>query len=552
MLDNNKPPQIRKLYHFGAFRLDAAEQRLWCEDEPIPLTPKQFELLTYFVENAGHVAKKDELLSAVWADSYVEESTLARNVSWLRKKLEEYSNGELLIETVPKRGYLFTAEVTLSDNDEDVLIVEEQTVQYFRGEETITIDEAVIGKIGEKEYQYLGRENPNSLPQHAPLPLPRAFFTLIILLVALGVVVLIGSSFVKYTKNPEPTEQTASLNVNSKKTIKNITVDASLEVVDTEITVQPGDIIDISAEGEYKDETGQTFSYEGDKTTKPLPDHTFQNADPWSLVGWIGTQTDKNDYFQVSKNSSVMVDRSGLLCFAVNNRKQKNPDTRGGFVISVTLTRAALSATAPIKIGSIVNLKNQYSSEAGYLDAWGSIKDKPEFSFVPSELMFVSTHQNPNRDNGSGSWEIVSATGKKDGETLVYGDKLHLKNMHPGAGFLDNCGWLKDMPVFKDIVKAEKFAVFTTHSEVRDNGTGTWIVSSNSKFDGGPVLEGASISLVNGFSGSGFLDTYGPVNSILAFNQYDGSLLVFIHESTSNRRPPSGTWTISSSKVVLK
>ena len=247
-----EPQQIQVLYHFAAFRLDATERRLWYGDELISLTPKQFDLLFYFVERTGHVAKKDELFNAVWADSYVEESTLARNVSWLRKTLAECTGGKQLIETVPKLGYRFTAEVTRSANDGHALIVEVQTVQHFRGEESITFDEVEVGRIGEKKNKYLEGENTNSLPQNAPLPLPRAFFTLIILLVALGVVVLIGSSFVKYTKNPEPTEQTASLNVNSKKTIKNITVDASHEVVDTEITVQPGDIIDISAEGEYK------------------------------------------------------------------------------------------------------------------------------------------------------------------------------------------------------------------------------------------------------------------------------------------------------------
>ncbi len=99
--------QTRELYHFGAFRLDAAERRLWCDDEPISLTPKEFELLFYFVENAGSVAKKDELLDAVWADSFVEESTLARNISWLRKKLGKGADGKRVIETVSKTRLSF-------------------------------------------------------------------------------------------------------------------------------------------------------------------------------------------------------------------------------------------------------------------------------------------------------------------------------------------------------------------------------------------------------------------------------------------------------------
>ena len=90
--------QNRGLYHFGAFWLDAAERRLWCEDEPVLLTPKQFDLLFYFVENAGRVTKKSELLDAVWADTYIEETTLARNVSWLRKTIGEHADGESIID----------------------------------------------------------------------------------------------------------------------------------------------------------------------------------------------------------------------------------------------------------------------------------------------------------------------------------------------------------------------------------------------------------------------------------------------------------------------
>ena len=109
-----------------------------------------------------------------------------------------------------------------------------------------------------------------------------------------------------------------------------------------------------------------------------------------------------------------------------------------------------------------------------------------------------------------------------------------------------------DMPVYKNFRKAEKFAVFTAYSEDRDNGTGTWIVSSDAKFDGNPVLEEDGIALENNFSGRGFLDTAGGVNDIPAFDDYDGSLLVFIHESSTSRRPNSGIWIISGSKAALK
>ena len=102
LLDHAKLQQSRELYCFGGFRLDAAERRLWFADEQISLKPKQFDLLFYFVRNAGRVATKSELLDAVWADTYVEETTLARNVLWLRNALGTYTDGEAIIEIVPK------------------------------------------------------------------------------------------------------------------------------------------------------------------------------------------------------------------------------------------------------------------------------------------------------------------------------------------------------------------------------------------------------------------------------------------------------------------
>src|SRR5205085_7169485 len=56
---------------------------------------------------------KDELIAQLWPDSFVEESNLAQNVSAVRRALGEQSDGGHYIETVPKRGYRFAAEVKL-------------------------------------------------------------------------------------------------------------------------------------------------------------------------------------------------------------------------------------------------------------------------------------------------------------------------------------------------------------------------------------------------------------------------------------------------------
>jgi TolB-like protein/DNA-binding winged helix-turn-helix (wHTH) protein/Tfp pilus assembly protein PilF len=75
------------------------------------LTPKALDTLLVLVERNGHVLEKDEILKHVWPDTFVEEGTLAQNISTLRKALGEDSHGHTYIETVPRRGYRFVAPV---------------------------------------------------------------------------------------------------------------------------------------------------------------------------------------------------------------------------------------------------------------------------------------------------------------------------------------------------------------------------------------------------------------------------------------------------------
>jgi DNA-binding winged helix-turn-helix (wHTH) protein/TolB-like protein len=100
-------------YEFGPFRLNPVERLLLREGEPIALTPKAFDTLCYFVENNNRLLTKDELIAQLWPDSFVEESNLAQNVSAVRRALGEQPDGGHYIETVPKRGYRFAAEVKL-------------------------------------------------------------------------------------------------------------------------------------------------------------------------------------------------------------------------------------------------------------------------------------------------------------------------------------------------------------------------------------------------------------------------------------------------------
>lgn len=103
--------QPREFYEFGPFRLDPSEHLLLANGKPVPLPPKAFDTLTTLVRQNGHLLDKEQIMKAVWPNTFVEEANVAQNIALLRKALSEHANGDLFIETVPKRGYRFVAAV---------------------------------------------------------------------------------------------------------------------------------------------------------------------------------------------------------------------------------------------------------------------------------------------------------------------------------------------------------------------------------------------------------------------------------------------------------
>src|SRR5438105_229972 len=100
-----------RCYQFGSFRLDAGGRALFRDEKRIALTPKAVDVLIALVEARDHPVAKDELLRKVWADTVVEEGSLTSHISVLRKALGE-NKGRGFIETIPKRGYRFIAQVS--------------------------------------------------------------------------------------------------------------------------------------------------------------------------------------------------------------------------------------------------------------------------------------------------------------------------------------------------------------------------------------------------------------------------------------------------------
>lgn len=115
-------------YEFGPFVLNPAEHILLRLGEPVPLRPKVFDTLLVLVKNSGHLVEKDELMSSVWPGQFVEEGNLNKTVSMLRQALGESAEENHFIETVPKRGYRFVANVRdVNGAPEDELVVETRT-----------------------------------------------------------------------------------------------------------------------------------------------------------------------------------------------------------------------------------------------------------------------------------------------------------------------------------------------------------------------------------------------------------------------------------------
>mgnify|MGYP003579688953 CR=1 FL=1 len=103
--------EAKSFYDFKNFRLDLEERVLLHGGKPVSITPKVFDLLKVLIENRGRIIEKEELMAAIWKDSFVEDGNLAFNIRQLRKALDDDARQPKFIETVPKRGYRFIAEV---------------------------------------------------------------------------------------------------------------------------------------------------------------------------------------------------------------------------------------------------------------------------------------------------------------------------------------------------------------------------------------------------------------------------------------------------------
>jgi DNA-binding winged helix-turn-helix (wHTH) protein/TolB-like protein len=106
---------VNNLYRFGQFALDPAKRTLSRADSPVLVTPKAFDVLIFLVQNPNRLVTKEELLQAVWGDTFVEEGNLTQYISHLRKALGGNSEDNRLIVTIARKGYQFTGDVVVAE-----------------------------------------------------------------------------------------------------------------------------------------------------------------------------------------------------------------------------------------------------------------------------------------------------------------------------------------------------------------------------------------------------------------------------------------------------
>jgi eukaryotic-like serine/threonine-protein kinase len=128
--------EARHLYEFGPYRLDPGRKLLLRNGDPVALTSKALETLLVLVERSEHVVSKDDLMKAVWPNTFVEEANLTQHISMVRKALGETPQDHRYIVTSAGRGYRFAGEVRVIFQDGTDLVLESRSLSRVVIEQT--------------------------------------------------------------------------------------------------------------------------------------------------------------------------------------------------------------------------------------------------------------------------------------------------------------------------------------------------------------------------------------------------------------------------------
>jgi TolB-like protein/DNA-binding winged helix-turn-helix (wHTH) protein/Tfp pilus assembly protein PilF len=122
---------------FKTFRLDTANHLLWRNGDRVPLAPKAFDVLAYLVEHAGQLVTQDEILEALWSETYVNPEVLRKYILEIRRTLGDRPDNPEFVETVPKRGYRFVAPVLEESTPEQPVVAASPAIEEYATEEKV-------------------------------------------------------------------------------------------------------------------------------------------------------------------------------------------------------------------------------------------------------------------------------------------------------------------------------------------------------------------------------------------------------------------------------
>ena len=193
--------RIRHFYEFGEFRLDAERPRLFRNGEIIPLTPKAIETLVVLVQNPGKLLEREELMQTIWAETFVEDANLTVAVSQLRKALGPSAD---FIETIPRVGYRFVANVKDLEDAAAPLIVEKHTLSQTIVEEEIISDSPHGSLTPVFTQSTVVSTDPNALTAQQPHPI-HGLNQRRVILAAIILAIGISAGSVSYTHLTLPT-----------------------------------------------------------------------------------------------------------------------------------------------------------------------------------------------------------------------------------------------------------------------------------------------------------------------------------------------------------
>jgi DNA-binding winged helix-turn-helix (wHTH) protein/tetratricopeptide (TPR) repeat protein len=277
--------EVKPIYRFADFTLDANERRLLQGEHEAYLPPKTFEMLLYLVEHHGHLIKKNELLDALWADTFVTEAALTQRIREVRETLGDDAHEPHYIKTIPRVGYKFIAEVEAitesvcaEESEEEFTAI--RVVETQQGEET-----EPGGKVSEAQ------RRPASAVEQVPARLSarttsRRSTRMLLVALAAGVLLagLILFAYTLWPKPPQPARPIKSLAVLPFKPLVTDSRDESFELgmADTlitrlgslrEISVRP-----LSAVRQYTDLEQDAVAAGREQRVDAVLDASFQRS----------------------------------------------------------------------------------------------------------------------------------------------------------------------------------------------------------------------------------------------------------------------------------